>query len=434
VYKDAVASTTIPTGRLFFDTQNPRHEPVKTQREAILSLIATERQKLVVLANDIVNHGISPIDLLLVVKRDATNYTVVEGNRRLAAIRMIANPDLAQGTVIESQILRVAALGKGPTSVECAIVGSRDDAEHWMELRHGGEAGGAAVVKWNTLASNRFSHKPGSQAAKAITFLEAIDEGYPQNDVMKDLVTQVASKRLTTLGRLVSDPTFRARAAMTEEDGLLTFSFPADALQELFEYILGDLAADVGVSQLKSKQQRADYLSGTPKPKKAAALAIPQALGVSPAAKPAARRTRRRSSKPAKPLKDLDLGNVEAKTQAILAEFRKLDVDKSPNTAAILTRVVLEFVVDQFVRRKKLKQEQDLKGRVRQCLGRIDSTGKAPEYQGVRAGLTDGHSIFAVRTLHGFVHNPHFHADGNTVRSITSNLEPFLQALNDGLA
>jgi hypothetical protein len=428
-----MASTTISIGRLLLDTQNPRHEPVRTQREAILSLIATERQKLVVLANDIIDHGISPIDLLLVIKKDEKNYTVVEGNRRLAAMRMIANPDLAEGTVIGSQMRRVAALGDAPKSVECAVVASRDDAEHWMELRHGGEAGGAAVVRWNTLAANRFSHKPGSQAAKAITLLEAVDEGYPENEVMKDLVTQVASKRLTTLGRLASDPTFRARAGMTEENGSLTFSFPADALQELFEHILGDLAADVGVSQLKSKEQRAEYLSGTPKPKKSAALSTPQPLGAAPAPKPTKRRTHRRSSKPGKPFKDLDLGNVEIKTQAILGEFRKLDADKSPNTAAILTRVILEFTVEQFVKDKKLQQEKDLKGRVRQCLGRVDPTGKAPEYQGVRAGLTDGNSVFSVKTLHGFVHNPHFHADGNTVRNITSNLEPFLQALNDGL-
>ncbi len=434
MYKARVASTTIPIGRLLLDAHNPRHEPVSTQREAILALISTERQKLVALANDMVEYGISPIDLFLVIKKDAKNYIVVEGNRRLAAIRLLANPDIAADTVVATQIKRVAALGNGPEEVECAIVASRDDAEHWMVLRHGGEAGGAAVVRWNTLAANRFSHKPGTQAAKAITFLEALDEGYPENEVIKDLIAQVASKRLTTLGRLVGDPSFRTHVSMAEEGGSLVFGFPADSLQDFFEYVLGDLAADVGVSQLKSKEQRRDYLSNTPKPEKSEALQTEQPLGAAPAPKPAKPRTRRRASKPGKPFKDLDLGNVETKTQAILGEFRKLDVDKSPNTAAILTRVILEFTVDQFVRTKNLKQDQKLKGRVRQCLARVDPTEKAEQYQGVRTGLSDGHSVYAVATLHGFVHNPHFHADGNMVRSITSNLEPFLQAMNDRLA
>jgi transposase-like protein len=48
------------------------------------ALIATERQKLVVLASDIVEYGLSPIDRLLVIKK-GRGFTVVEGNRRLAA-------------------------------------------------------------------------------------------------------------------------------------------------------------------------------------------------------------------------------------------------------------------------------------------------------------------------------------------------------------
>ena len=180
---------------------------------------AGDPKKLVVLANDIIENGISPIDLLLVVPKGKGRYTVVEGNRRLAAIRMIANPDLADGTVIAAQMKRIAGRGESPDEVECAIVSSRDDATHWMELRHGGEAGGAALVRWNPLAANRFSHRPGSQAAKAITLLEAVEEGYPKNEVVKALIAEVASKRLTTLGRLAADPSFRDRVGMAEVDG-----------------------------------------------------------------------------------------------------------------------------------------------------------------------------------------------------------------------
>jgi hypothetical protein len=434
MYKEAMAGLLIPVGQLLLDTQNPRHEPVSSQREAIQSLIAAERQKLVVLANDIIENGISPIDLLLVVPKGKGRYTVVEGNRRLAAIRMIANPDLADGTVIAAQMKRIAGRGESPDEVECAIVSSRDDATHWMELRHGGEAGGAAVVRWNTLAANRFSHRPGSQAAKAITLLEAVEEGYPKNEVVKALIAEVASKRLTTLGRLAADPSFRDRVGMAEVDGHLTFEFPADALEEFFEHVLGDLAGDIGVSQLKSKDQRAKYLRQTPKPDKDQRLPEAQPLDAKPATKRQKAKPKPRPARPAKPFKELSLASLGVKTQAVLAELRKLDVDKCPNTVAILTRVILEFTVEGFAEQKKLPQAKDLKGRIRQCLQKIDPNNKAPDYQGVRTGLADGHSIYAVRTLHGFVHNAYYSADGNTVRNIASNLEPFLQALNDNLA
>ena len=188
------------------------------------------------------------------------------------------------------------------------------------------------------------------------------------------------------------------------------------------------------MSQLKSKDQRAKYLRQTPKPDKDQRLPEAQPLDAKPATKRQKAKPKPRPARPAKPFKELSLASLGVKTQAVLAELRKLDVDKCPNTVAILTRVILEFTVEGFAEQKKLPQANDLKGRIRQCLQKIDPNNKAPDYQGVRTGLADGHSIYAVRTLHGFVHNAYYSADGNTVRNIASNLEPFLQALNDNLA
>jgi len=143
----------IEVGKLLLDTANPRHEPVDSQREAIQALIRTERQKLVVLANDIADNGLSPIDRMLVLPK-ARNFIVVEGNRRLAAIKLLDNPKLAKGTVIEAAMEHVASgASEVPTEAECAVLAERDDAEHWMRLRHDGEAGGAGVVRWNSSSS-----------------------------------------------------------------------------------------------------------------------------------------------------------------------------------------------------------------------------------------------------------------------------------------
>jgi hypothetical protein len=421
---------TIPVGQLLLDTENPRHEPVQSQREAISALIVGERQKLVVLANDIVENGLSPIDRLLVVKK-GRNYTVVEGNRRLAALRLLDNPSLADGSVIENAIARVARDAEVPVEVDCAVVGSRADAEHWMVLRHTGEAEGAGVVRWNGLATNRFRHKPGSQAAKAIAFLQALEDGFPNNEVIQELSEGVAAKRLTTLGRLVADPTFKVRVGLVEQDGTVLFHFPATALQEFLEHVLGDIAADVSVSQLKSKSQRTEYLAKTPEPDPSQRTATPHALSDAPSNKPAKKpQAKPKSSKPARPFKDLDLSQLGAKTQAILREYRRIDVDKMPNTAGVMTRAILELAVDDFIAKKGLTSDPKLRKRVAACLKVVDPSQKALEYQSLRAGLQDGTSLYAVATLHGFVHNPHYHADGTTVRNIAANIGPFLQAMN----
>jgi hypothetical protein len=414
------------------DTDNPRHEPVHSQRDALRALIANQRQKLVVLASDIMDNGLSPIDRLLVIQnKNGKTFTVVEGNRRLAALRMLHNPDLAEGTAIAAAIKRIAAGGKPPDEVDCARVGSRQEAAHWMELRHRGEAEGAGTVRWNAFAANRFSHAPGTQAAHAIGFLESVAEGYPKNEVIQDLARRVAEKRLTTLGRLVADPNFRDQCGMKEEDGVITFEFPATALQDFFEHVLGDIAADVTVSQLKSKPQRTDYLNKAPKPDASKRLSDPKPLSEKPSAGAKPKPKPKPKPGPAKPFKDLSLTNLGSKTQSLLREFRSLNVDRTPTACAVLVRSIVELAVEEFIDTKKLQRQGKLKQRIRTCLNEIDSINKDQRFTGVRQGLADGTSLLAVSTLHGFVHNPHFHADGTTVRAFAANVEPFLQELND---
>jgi hypothetical protein len=311
------------------------------------------------------------------------------------------------------------------------VASSREEAAHWLELRHTGQGEGAGVVPWNTLARHRFSHKPGTQAAKAIAFLEALAEGYPENEVIQDLIGVVAEKRLTTLGRLAADPSFRQHMGMVEQPGgALAFHFKAEDLQDTAEALLGDIGSDVTVSQLKSKDQRAAYLKSIPAPPAGKRAKVARPLSKAPAPKPSKKKPKKPTKKPPRPFKDLDLSKLGARTDTILREFRTIDVDKLPNAAALLTRAILELSVDQFIARKKLASSGEFKTRLKRCLHVVDPTDKDPRYQGVRQGLSDGTSFYAVSTLHGYVHNPHFHPDGSSVRSIAANLGPFLEALN----
>lgn len=115
---------TIPVGQLMLDTKNPRHGELESQRAAIESLIASQRQKLVVLANDVLKNGLSPIERLMVLK-GKNGYTVVEGNRRLTAIKLLNNPALADGTPIAAAIKRLSNKGSAPSEADCSIAPSR---------------------------------------------------------------------------------------------------------------------------------------------------------------------------------------------------------------------------------------------------------------------------------------------------------------------
>ena len=84
--------------RLFLDDQNPRLSSydARTQDE-ILEVLARE-MSLDELALSIASNGFYETERLLVVDRDLNDYTVVEGNRRLAAVQLLLDSKKRQRT------------------------------------------------------------------------------------------------------------------------------------------------------------------------------------------------------------------------------------------------------------------------------------------------------------------------------------------------
>ncbi|HET8607502.1 MAG TPA: hypothetical protein VFL66_10815 [Gaiellaceae bacterium] len=425
-----MASETVPIESLLLDVENPRHDAVTSQRDAIQAVIEEQGGKLSNLVRDIADHGLSPLDRVLVFKK-GRSWVVVEGNRRVVALKLLRNPDLAAGTAIEREVRKIAASAQDvPSAIECGVIGSREDARHWVELRHTGEQEGRGVVSWNALAAARFNTKPGTATAKAVTFVDTVQSAFPTNTRIQSALETISKTRLTTLGRLIADRDFNDHLGLEQDDGRLLAHFPASEIEPILERVLEDLATHLSVTKIKTKDMRRRYISSLPKPKSAAYRNEPQALD--PKQSGAARTSRSvRQQKPGSPFKDLSLQRLDQRINDIVGELRKLDLEKFPNAAAVLTRVLLELAVDQFIQKKSLQAQGKLKEKLRRCLGVVDATDKDPKYQGVRAGLSDGTSMYAVATLHGYVHNQHFHPTATEVRNIVANLKPFLQAMND---
>lgn len=90
---------TVEVGRLDLDPINPRTNPEADQTAAMRSLISVERdgEKIYALAQNICQMGtLDPGDRLYTVASadDAGRYVVVDGNRRLTALRLLSQPGL----------------------------------------------------------------------------------------------------------------------------------------------------------------------------------------------------------------------------------------------------------------------------------------------------------------------------------------------------
>jgi len=415
--------------QLLVNPENPRHDPVTQQPEAIAALIANQGQKLVVLARDILQYGLSPLDRLAVT-RDGSKYLALEGNRRVLVLKLLNNPSLAADAEIRKAFEKLAKQRDFPDELDCAVFQTAEDARHWIELRHTGAAGGAGVARWSAAASERFRHRPGSHPARALAFITAAKAAYKGDDVLLADLDKVRDERLTTLGRLVVDPAVRAHLGIVLDGQKLRWDYPADVLRPFIKRIAHDLASKrVTVSDILKKEQRAGYLKklGSPDPSKRrtkpAALSAKTSVEASPTPLPPA---------------GVLLGSfaptrLGAKLVDVLREMRQLNVTKFPNTSAILTRVVLELAIEEFCDLKQwtFAQGKDrLRDKLTKCLETVDPTKKDKKYHGIRAGLSDPNSLISVTTMHQYVHSTKFHATAADVRALAANYEPFLVELD----
>lgn len=90
----------VQPSNLLVNPENPRlSQPNEGQRDVMRSLVKTMPRKILMLAKDIVANGLSPADLSIVVSAGPgeKRYYVLEGNRRLVALKALENPDTFVG-------------------------------------------------------------------------------------------------------------------------------------------------------------------------------------------------------------------------------------------------------------------------------------------------------------------------------------------------
>src|SRR5450759_3298035 len=95
-----MASTEANLDELELDLNNPRFDGLNNQRDALEKIVLSQGSKLVNLAEDIVTEGMSPAHRMLVMRapgKGESSYIVMDGNRRLAALRVLANPAVLDG-------------------------------------------------------------------------------------------------------------------------------------------------------------------------------------------------------------------------------------------------------------------------------------------------------------------------------------------------
>ncbi len=159
---------------VFLDLENPRHESYTSQAEVIEYLCKEEY--VYALAKDIARVGLNPLEAFAVIpislggKKGGSRYFfVAEGNRRLCAIKLLNDPELAPPK-LRKDFKKLSESIDPITHIPAVTFKDRDAVAEWLDRIHGGLQGGVGRKAWTPDQKTRHT---GDK--KNVTALEVLD-------------------------------------------------------------------------------------------------------------------------------------------------------------------------------------------------------------------------------------------------------------------
>lgn len=257
----------IGVNRLTWDLKNYRIGSQKNARDALKAMILRLPNEIIDLGKHLANHG-PDRSLLMIVTRETSSeelYTVLEGNRRLTALKLLENPERAQD--ISSRVMNEfkalkAEYDKDPIlDMLCFVVPDRKSSRVWVDLRHLGKQGGRGLMEWGPTEKGR--RKKDLSIGAATPHVAVLD--YMQSKGMLRSISDSDLKGIaSTLDRIFGGRAFKSLGKLKiNKDWSVTIEKDREDLtHSLIERIFDDfLRGRKDVTDVYKKKQREEYVS-----------------------------------------------------------------------------------------------------------------------------------------------------------------------------
>lgn len=239
---------------IYLDTENPRHTPINEQPEIISLLLRGERVRN--LARHIASNGMNPLDMVGVVKDEEDNYVVVEGNRRLCALHLLNDPEKAPPGDIQYFKRLSEDSSRIPSSINCVLFDSLDEAYVWMGVRHNGEQDGIGIRNWDSKQRTRHNSRINKKDQNALA-LSLIEYAITKNILSVDN----SEKVITTAARYLGNPFVRETmgivSARSEQD--VKIAATCEEFDTVLAVFCNDLVENTTVNSRSRKDDWVDY-------------------------------------------------------------------------------------------------------------------------------------------------------------------------------
>lgn len=412
---------------LALDGDNPRIPHAESQRQALQKILDDQQGKLAVLSESIAEKGLNPMDRFLVIRvsRNRPEFVVLEGNRRVAALRILVNPAVLSSLNVTLSLrkrLESIAAGFDRTKIEpidCFEVESRAEGNYWLQLRHTGENDGQGIVGWSSLAQSRFTRK--DPALQAMEFVKERGGLEPEES---DSIGE--NFPITTLQRLLSSPDVRKRIGLEVRDGRLYTNLPGHEIIKPLRRMVLDLGSKrVRVGQLMTKAQQVKYVDSFDEASRPdlSKLADERPIEAIESVE-IERRVRTTRSRRAQDPSDRSvlipkvckMSVTDNRIAEIYNELRRIPLDRCPNACAVLFRVFLELSIDHYMKQHHIDLDirtkgghsvgKSLRDKVTDTVNHLIASGaNKKDFTALIRGISNPRSPLSVDLLHAYVHN-----------------------------
>ncbi|BDG59742.1 ParB/Srx family N-terminal domain-containing protein [Caldinitratiruptor microaerophilus] len=411
------------------------------------------------LLRDIAERGLTP-EPIIVSRNTAEKWVVRDGNRRVAALQLLNDPDLCPAPALKKEIENLATeyAARIPDSIECLACDDEEVILRYLELKHTGENEGVGQERWDSLqqAVFNFTHNRPDQNKRAVQLvLWAEQQGIRVDNDFP----------LTTLNRILKRETLEMLGFQVVNDSLVPI-LDTESARRLVETVLHDLATGrVKVQDVFEPSQQIDYVRrvrtevGPPlsetqsiEPAQHATSETemtPTGAGAQPNHPGSATRTegtpagdqqvtarRVRVPKPSWERRRLfprnspgfNVPSDKTKVRNVLAELGRLDVTETPIAVAVLLRMLIEFSVGHYREVHGLGKEDKLVLDVAAVADHMHQQGEISDDQHeliIRRSREQG-GMLHVRTLQKYVHSPDFHPSDQVLNTLWDEISFFV--------
>lgn len=495
--EDEIIEVYLPLSRLLLDEENFRIDEVDDQQAAMFAVLRQQREgeKIFNLAKDIVERGrLTPGDRLMVVPDDGQfsevehegeYFVVMEGNRRITALKLLENPQLIQ-EAFPRLCQQFEALSKRVpnkrllSSIPCVVLPDRDSALDWVEIKHSTDLDGIGLEKWDARATARFAERKGRFRRWRIA-LKRLDDAKVETAAINSGI----EKKTTAVDRVLGSRDVRDSLGLIFRDNQGTVDFEngdetagVELLRKLLEamadpdFKTGTVHAledrtifvrgfqDYAVKGTKHTEQLGDWSGeGQTTPDSPTVPGSPSVQDDRKAQKgqqgqgntKASGRHPLRNTLSRKCLAPRGLSQTfhvkDATLNSFYGELRELPVKNFKKAAGILTRAFLEMSCDSYLELRKLPipgyfaqrsvkrwADAKLREKVEAVLTDLDPGRQDVAFIYVRKALGGNDWLHSIDTLHALVHDHRASISEQEVKMIWDRYHPFFQRLHDRIS